>query len=70
MTEVRQYVVGSRFARTGLTCDAEVAEQIGRLAAPYLEVTPETVTASGEVPVEYAVEGWLRDQVAAGQPVP
>ncbi|MFI9388736.1 hypothetical protein [Kutzneria sp. NPDC052558] len=78
MTEVRQYVVGSRFARTGLVCVAEVAEQIGRLTAPYLSITPgaaergewqvvadgqptsaavpESVTAQGEVSVDYAVD--------------
>lgn len=40
MTATGQYIVRSRFARTGLICAAEVAERIGRLAAPYLVMEP------------------------------
>ncbi|MCO1580277.1 hypothetical protein M8C13_31425 [Crossiella sp. SN42] len=75
---IGRYTVRSRFARTGLTCPAPVAEQLHRLAAPYLVIeqgeaapgewqmiagqepstaaVPESVTAQGEVAVEYAVD--------------
>ncbi|MGW3012872.1 hypothetical protein ACWC9R_29145 [Streptomyces sp. NPDC001219] len=74
-----RYTVGSRFARTGLTCTPSVAERIDRLARPYLTLerspsppgawqviaesgpppegaVPESVTALGELPLEYAVD--------------
>ncbi|MEU8778385.1 hypothetical protein [Streptomyces sp. NPDC048606] len=36
----RRYTVRSRFASTGLTCSPYVAEQIDRLARPYLSLAP------------------------------